>query len=92
MSVTDHQHNHEDHRETCRHLLASLSDYVDGVLDEALCAEIEAHMATCENCQIVVNTLAKTVELYQESSTADLPSDVRQRLFTSLNLDDFRHA
>jgi anti-sigma factor RsiW len=71
-------------------LLSSLSEYVDGELDEALCARIERHMQGCENCQIVVDTLRKTVYLYRESvEPPEVPSDVRQRLFRSLDLDEF---
>lgn len=73
----------------CRRLLASLSDYVDGVLEEALCREIEAHMAECENCRIVVDTLRRTVLLYQEMPTPELPEAVRARLFASLKLEDY---
>lgn len=77
-----HQHNGD-----CRDLLANLSDYVDGELDEALCKAIEAHMAGCENCQIVVNTLAKTVELYQTAPAPELPAEIKGRLYKSLKLD-----
>ncbi|GAB4575013.1 MAG: hypothetical protein Kow0077_24440 [Anaerolineae bacterium] len=82
--------NHVPDDGECRHLLASLSDYVDGTLDESLCRQIEAHMAGCENCRIVVNTLAKTVELYQTTPVMndELPAEVRQRLYKRLNLDD----
>ena len=80
---------HHEHESECRRLLASLSDYVDGELDDALCREIEAHMAACENCRVVVNTLAKTVELYRTMPAAGLPADVRERLYVSLNLEDF---
>lgn len=85
--MTEHQHQHDE----CRRLLASLSDYVDGVLDARLCQEIEAHMAECENCRVVVNTLAKTVDLYRSTPAPELPIDVRTRLYASLNLDDFLH-
>ena len=84
MAEHPHEHNPE-----CRRLLASLSDYVDGLLDDALCREIEAHMAGCDNCRIVVNTLAKTVDLYRATPTPDLPAEIAQRLYSSLNLDDF---
>lgn len=74
----------------CRYLLSSLSEYVDGSLDEALCQEIEKHMEGCENCQIVINTLQKTVDLYHETTEPpDIPSDVRARLFKRLDLDEF---
>jgi anti-sigma factor (TIGR02949 family) len=80
--------NHHNHN--CRNLLTSLSDFVDGNLDDALCEEIERHMADCENCQIVINTLQKTVELYQETAEPpDVPNDVRTRLFKQLDLEEF---
>ena len=78
--------NHEN----CRALLASLSDYVDGVAEEKLCAEIERHMADCEKCRIVVDTLRKTVYLYQTaSSSPELPEEVRDRLYRRLDLSEF---
>lgn len=76
----------------CHHLLGSLSEYVDGTLQQELCAEIERHMSGCENCRIVVNTLRKTIELYQEeesSQTGELPAEVRRRLYYRLDLDKF---
>ena len=73
----------------CKYLLGSLSDYIDGDLGEEICAEIERHMAGCENCRIVVD-LRKTVYLYRVTSDQEaLPDDVRQRLFHSLDLDDY---
>ncbi len=74
----------------CQTLLASLSDYVDGVLGDALCQEIERHIAACDNCRVVVDTLKKTIYLYHETAaTTEVPIDVRARLFHRLDLDDF---
>jgi anti-sigma factor (TIGR02949 family) len=74
----------------CRHLLASLSDYVDGELESELCEELERHMEGCDNCQIVVDTLKKTIYLYRSTATPpEVPADVKQRLFHRLNLDEF---
>jgi hypothetical protein len=37
-----------------------------------------------------VNTLRKTIELYEQTATpAELPQDVRERLFFKLELDDY---
>jgi hypothetical protein len=84
--MNDKEHSHE----TCKQMLSSLGEYVDGTLGEELCAEIEKHMQGCDRCQIVVNTLKKTVELYHDTADDEqLPADVRQRLFVRLNLDDF---
>lgn len=86
-SPRDHARDHAQ----CRELLGSLSDYVDGDLADEICAEIERHMAGCERCRIVVDTLRKTVELYHIAADAPaaLPPDVRRRLFFRLDLEQF---
>ncbi|MCE1252701.1 MAG: zf-HC2 domain-containing protein [Anaerolineae bacterium] len=78
------------HSSNCRHLLGSLSEYIDGELEARLCAELEEHLEGCEDCRVVVNTLRKTVELYHKTEAADesLPNAVRERLFYKLNLED----
>lgn len=79
-------HRHEE----CRQLLNSLSDYVDKDLQQELCDEIELHMEDCDNCRIVVDTLSKTISLYQTSSDpAVVPEEIRQRLYHRLDLDEF---
>lgn len=71
-------------------MLGSLSEYVDGELDEELCSALEHHLEDCEDCRIVVDTLRKTVYLYHETAAAEnIPSDIRQRLYKSLNIQDF---
>lgn len=86
--MSEHEHS------KCRSLLGSLSDYVDGSLGEELCEEIERHVAECQNCHVVVDTLRKTISLYHESAAEpdEVPGVVRERLFRTLNLDDYiRH-
>jgi anti-sigma factor (TIGR02949 family) len=80
------KHEHKN----CHQLLGSLSEYVDGELDDELCAALEQHLENCDNCCIVVDTLRKTVYLYHTTSQEeDLPGDIRERLFKSLNIEDF---
>ncbi len=80
-----------EHGEGCRELLNQLSDYLDGVLSIELCSEIEQHLKTCKNCTIVVDTLKKTIELYQETAKSEkMPSEVRQRLYKCLDLEDYQ--
>jgi anti-sigma factor (TIGR02949 family) len=78
------------HGEKCKDLLSSISDYVDGDLAGELCAELEQHLAGCENCRIVVDTLQKTVYLvHANNAEADLPENVRERLYRCLDLDEY---
>jgi len=73
----------------CESLLGSLSDYVDGTAQEEFCRELESHLAKCEDCRVVVDTLKKTVYLYHSNADVDLPVEVRERLFKKLSLDEF---
>jgi len=78
------------HTPKCRDFLGSLSDFLDGTLQDELCRELEAHLSECDNCRVVVDTLKKTIYLYQTTSAApDVPADVRERLFKRLNLEAF---
>jgi hypothetical protein len=80
----------ESHEHHCRYLLGALSDFVDETLESALCAEIERHLESCENCQVVVDTLRKTVYLVHEcKDTAELPLEVRDRLYERLDIEEF---
>lgn len=74
----------------CDKFLDSISEYVDGVLSDALCLELERHMADCEDCRVFVDTFKKTIYLYHKTAApTEIPVDVRERLFHSLELDDF---
>ena len=73
----------------CKNLLGNLSNFIDGELDEAMCQELQRHMAGCENCRVVYDTMTRTIYLYQASANeTELPADVRGRLFNILHLDD----
>lgn len=72
----------------CRELLGQLSEYIDGELEAALCAELETHLAGCTNCRVMVDTLRKTITLYHAQAPAELPSDVEDRLYKVLRLDE----
>ena len=76
----------------CTHLLADLSDYLDGDAAAEVCAEIERHLADCEDCRVVVDTLSKTVALYHTLPPPDMPDAARTRLFAALNLDEFNKS
>jgi anti-sigma factor RsiW len=87
--MSEHIYLHEEHKH-CQDLLLSLGEYVDGTLSQDLCSILERHLKDCQRCRIVLNTLKKTVELYQETAEdATMPDEVRQRLYQKLNLDDY---
>ncbi len=81
MAAT-HYHNLE-----CSTLLAQISDYIDDELEEKLCAELEQHLAGCQNCRVLVDTTHKTLALYQrdyQQHQVALSEGVRARLWQAL--------
>jgi len=75
------------HSAHCKEILSQLSDYIDGELAACLCTELEAHLADCPDCQVMVDTLRKTIVLYRGCLPDELPSDVRTRLHAVLRLE-----
>lgn len=75
--------------DACQSLLEALSDYLDDSASKEICAEIERELARCENCRVLVNTLRKTILLYQRMPQPDIPSAVRERLYKTLQLEEF---
>ncbi len=78
-------HDHKD--QVCRELKDKLSAYLDGELENALCAEIEQHLQGCDDCRVVVDTLNKTITLYRNYGQASVPADTHERLTRVLNLE-----
>lgn len=68
----------------CNTLLAVLSDYIDNELDEALSAEAREHLATCENCRVMLDTTQQTIVLAKEQGKRVIPAARRERLFAEL--------
>lgn len=78
-----------EHHDLCAQLQAQLPDYLDGEARAEICRAIEAHLADCEHCRIVIDTLKKTIALYRTAPGAEVPREVHARLVRVLNLDEF---
>jgi predicted anti-sigma-YlaC factor YlaD len=70
---------------TCEQLLSYLSDYIDHELDEELAADAHEHMATCQNCRVVLDTTQQTIFLFREQGRRVIPAGRRERLFSRLH-------
>jgi len=77
------EHDHS----VCHELLEQVSDYIDGDLEPGLCRELEAHLAGCPDCRIMVDTVRKTITLYHADAPTQLPPEVEERLYRVLKLD-----
>jgi len=73
----------------CPDILGNLSNYLDGEASAALCAEIDKHLAHCEDCRVVVDTLNRTVTLYRTLPQPEMPEVMRERLYKKLDLEPY---
>lgn len=60
-SVEIHAAAEEARPRRCRQLFAALSDYMDGVVDDAVCEEMDRHIGQCEPCQAFLASLKQAV-------------------------------
>lgn len=73
--------------ELCAELSSQLPDYLDGEAKEAICREIEEHLAGCDDCRVVIDTLKKTISLYRAAPREEVPGEVHNRLVKMLKLE-----
>jgi hypothetical protein len=73
----------------CQELISELSLILDGAVSEEFCDEIKSYLGDCQDCQIVINTLKKTVLLYRQLPQPTISGDTRKRLYQSLKLQEF---
>jgi hypothetical protein len=57
-----------------------LNDYVDGDIDPAVCDDFEEHLADCNPCWLVVDSIRKTITLYKGEEVYEIPLPFRERL------------
>ena len=62
----------------CRGMFAGLSDYLDGIIDDASCDEMQKHISDCAPCQAFVDSLRKTVEQCREYQPRCSPERFRE--------------
>jgi len=67
----------------CRHLFAALSDYMDGVIDDAMCDQMDRHLRDCVPCQAFLASLKHAVaqcRLYAPHCDAARAQELRREL------------
>lgn len=69
---------------TCEELVRSLSDYIDGALTAQARADADAHLASCPNCHLVLETTRCTILLYRAAASPALTGERRARLLVRL--------
>lgn len=65
---------------TCKGILNTLSDYLEGDTASVVCNEIEKHLDGCEKCRMHVDTMRAVVTLFKGWRGDTIPDDVSGRL------------
>jgi predicted anti-sigma-YlaC factor YlaD len=66
----------------CEGVREKLSEFLDRDLVDAICREIEQHIERCHDCRVEVDTVRKTITLYQKAGDVELPIRVSAELET----------
>jgi RNA polymerase sigma-70 factor (ECF subfamily) len=74
---------------SCRGLFSALSDYLDGIVDDAVCEQMQQHIADCVPCQAFLSSL-KTVVAQCRAYSPKCPPDRMQRIRLELLQKYFR--
>ena len=67
------------HPESCKEVLALLSDYVDFELPPEACGEVESHLAGCPECLEFVESLRKVIDLCHAYAPSAMPTPLSER-------------
>lgn len=59
-------------RVNCSDFAAEVSNLLDGDVDPALRAHLEAHLAECKTCQVIYDSTRKTIRIVADSDTFEL--------------------
>ena len=71
----------------CGHVRELSSDYIDDDLDAGQRKKIREHLERCGLCMAFINTLRATVGLLGSSDTPEPPSNLKDRIQSSLARD-----
>ena len=64
----------------CQDVQAEISNYLDEDLSPDIRRALEAHLGTCRTCQILLDSVRKTLRIVTDSGSVELPVEKSSRL------------
>ncbi len=64
----------------CQDVQAEISNYLDEDLSPDIRRALEAHLSTCRTCQILLDSVRKTLRIVTDSGSVELPVEDSSRL------------
>ncbi len=62
---------------TCEELLQTLNEYIDDETIISFCHEFAEHLSGCHPCQVVIDNIRHSIQLYQAGEPFPLPEAFR---------------
>lgn len=69
---------------SCLEVWREISNFVDGEVDPALRARMEAHFQSCAHCKAVLDGTKNVVKLIADGVEYDLPEGFSKRLYDKI--------
>jgi predicted anti-sigma-YlaC factor YlaD len=69
----------------CSEVLEQLADYLDEDARQEMCRAIESHLVKCKDCRLQVDTVRKTIVLYQNGTPVEMPARLNEKLAAALS-------
>ena len=69
---------------TCEDMLKALNEVIDDQYALALCTEFADHLAGCNPCQLVVDNIRQTIQLYKAGEPYPMPEAFQDRFRAAL--------
>lgn len=76
----------------CADLEANLTDFLEGLLDDASEAAALEHLATCERCEAVLAQTHAVIDLAHQHGRVELAAEERARLWQRIVTDGGFHG
>ena len=80
-----HPHIHT-HLLSCAEVYTHLCDNLDSKLETEACRKIKEHIAECEHCSALLDSMKKTVFLYKKYPTPKLSKKAKAELFAIVHI------
>jgi RNA polymerase sigma-70 factor (ECF subfamily) len=68
----------------CPDVLLLFSQHLEGDIDPAVCATMEAHLAGCGRCRNTCESLKRTLAVCRELPTPDVPASIAASIKTAI--------
>jgi anti-sigma factor RsiW len=69
---------------SCDEFLAELGNYADGEVTAELRRQLELHLSACRTCQVIYDSMSKTLRIVTESGSFDLPESLSEAMVTNI--------